>query len=139
MIYPKQFEEKTGFVSIKNNLKKYCLSTSGSAYVEAIRFSDKKEIIQKWLDQTLEFKNILEAGESFPSSDYFDLTEILQRIRIPRTSIDPENLLKLKRSLHTVTEIIEYFKNNNQAGYTELSGLAGNLIYNESIRTQQPL
>jgi DNA mismatch repair protein MutS2 len=136
VIYPKQFEEKTGFVSIKNNLKKYCLSTSGSAYVEAIRFSDKKEIIQKWLDQTLEFKNILEAGESFPSSDYFDLTEILQRIRIPRTSIDPENLLKLKRSLHTVTEIIEYFKNNNQAGYTELSGLAGNLIYNESIRTQ---
>ncbi|MCU0379349.1 MAG: hypothetical protein MUC78_13930, partial [Bacteroidales bacterium] len=63
MIYPSNFESKTGFDRIRELLKERCLSPMGIEMVEAIRFSEKIEIISEQLSATSEFQHLLEFEE----------------------------------------------------------------------------
>ncbi|RLD50120.1 MAG: hypothetical protein DRJ05_20045, partial [Bacteroidetes bacterium] len=80
MIYPKNFEEKTGFGQIRQMIRKNCLSPLGEYYVDRIRFSNNFEQLSTILDQTEEFRQLLTEESRFPSQDYFDLTPELNRI-----------------------------------------------------------
>ena len=65
MIYPNNFEEKIGFLQVRELLKGKCLSTLGMERVEQMAFSEHYEEIIVKLEQTAEFVKILEAEENF--------------------------------------------------------------------------
>ena len=82
MIYPNEFEDKLGFVQIRQKLKGYCLSDAGAAWVDRMRFSTEADFIRILLKQSLEFLQILEKGEPFPSRYFFDPAEWIQKITL---------------------------------------------------------
>ncbi|MCD4730081.1 MAG: Smr/MutS family protein, partial [Bacteroidales bacterium] len=108
MIYPRNFEQKIGFDTIRQMIQENCLSSMGSAYVEKIRFTSNFELLDKLLLQVEEFRQILLLEENFPSMDYFDLKAELRRIGIPGTYIEQEKLFDLKSSLTTIDECIDF-------------------------------
>ena len=108
MIYPRNFEQKIGFDTIRQMIQENCLSQMGSSYVEKIRFTSNFELLNKLLQQVEEFRQILLLEENFPSMDYFDLKPELRRIGIPGTYIEQDKLFDLKSSLTTIDECIEF-------------------------------
>ena len=54
MLYPKNFEEKIEFNTIRNFLKSYCLSLLGEELVDSMKFEYDINIIKKSIDQTLD-------------------------------------------------------------------------------------
>ena len=102
MIYPKNFEQKIDFSSIREILKEACISKLGEKFVNKIRFSSNFELIEKLLSQVEEFKQTLMFGEQFPSQDYFDLRPELKRINIEGTFIEQEQLIDFRLSLNTI-------------------------------------
>jgi dsDNA-specific endonuclease/ATPase MutS2 len=70
MLYPANLEQKINFVKIKELLKAECTSPLGQSYVDNISFSTDFSLVQRLLDQTEEFRQLLIAGESFPSSNF---------------------------------------------------------------------
>ncbi len=110
MIYPKNFEQKIGFDTIRQMIQENCLSSMGSSYVEKIRFTSNFELLNKLLQQVDEFRQILLLEENFPASDYFDLNPELRRIAIPGTYIEQDKLFDLKSSLITIDECIDFIQ-----------------------------
>ena len=102
MIYPQDFEQKLGFDQIRQKLKSYSLSDAGAGWVDRMRFSTDGEFIKTLLHQNLEFRQILEKGEEFPSRYFFDATDWLHRISIDGSYLEAAEFLNLGYSLETI-------------------------------------
>jgi len=120
LIYPKHFEQKIGFDKIRSILHHHCLCDSGKKNVDAMRFSISYADICEKLAQTNEYKHILLFEDTFPESNYVDLTENLIRIRIGGTWMQTEELSDLRRSLITIFAIIIFFKHKEEDQYPQL-------------------
>jgi len=82
MIYPGNFEAKTGFDRIRALLKDNCLSTMGSELIEEMKFMTDLQPVDARLSETFEFQQLLLLEDSFPSEDYFEISGCLNKIRI---------------------------------------------------------
>ena len=112
MIYPKNFETKIGFDEICTLLKAQCLSTLGKEKVDEITFSDDAVTINEWLQQTREFRRLQQETENFPLNYFFDVRESITRIRLENTHLEEDELFDLRRSLETITGIVNFLNKN---------------------------
>ena len=125
MIYPDNFEHKTGFDEIRQMLADRCICPLGVQLVDEMQFLTEFQPIEKALDETMEFVRILTEGKSFPDQNYHDLREALARIKVVGTWLDEAELLGLWRSLETISGIVEFLsKEDNQGLYPNLTELA---------------
>ncbi|HZX73199.1 MAG TPA: Smr/MutS family protein [Cyclobacteriaceae bacterium] len=114
MIYPKDVEQKLGFDQIRQSLKNYCVSSLGSQVVDDLRFlSDYKRIVVL-LEQNLEFSQILEKGEAFPSTNYFDPRELYPVIAIEDSFIEEESFHKISLSLQTIFDSLNFLDKSKE-------------------------
>ncbi|MBO6079171.1 MAG: Smr/MutS family protein [Bacteroidaceae bacterium] len=128
MIYPDNFEHKTGFDEIRQMLADRCICPLGVQQVDEMQFKTDFQPIEKALDETMEFVRILTEGKSFPDQNYHDLREALARIKVVGTWLDEAELLGLWRSLETISGIVEFLnKEDNQGLYPNLTELAASV------------
>jgi DNA mismatch repair protein MutS2 len=104
MIFPETLEEKLGVDQIRQRLKSFCLSAAGAAWVDRMRFGVDPEFIKILLRQNLEFRQILEKSENFPSQHYFDGEEWLKRIALDGNYLEADEFLKLAQALETIIQ-----------------------------------
>jgi DNA mismatch repair protein MutS2 len=129
VIYPNNFEQKTGFDKVRALLCKKCLSAMGEERAEEMKFSTDFDLVSTHLDQTEEFIHIMNGDRDFPVSYFYDLRPSLRRIRPEGTFLDEKEMFDLKRSLGTVGDIARFFNTNDNSGaqYPALSILTEDL------------
>ncbi|MFD1631366.1 endonuclease MutS2 [Pseudopedobacter beijingensis] len=132
MIYPKNSLEKLGFEEIKNNIKKYCISEMGIEMVDKIRFMNNAEQIIKFLNQTHEFKTILQSDEALPISSFYDIKKLSDKAKIEGTFLTEEELFQIYNSLQTAFAVISYFE-EREGQYPNLEALFEHLPIEKSI------
>lgn len=137
MVYPEKFETKIGFDSIGELLAAQCLSPLGQQKCESMAPSSDRNLIAHQLVLTAEFQQILTSGEQFPSDNFFDPVEMLNKLRIEGTFPELEEVVALRRSQETIRKIINFFRNRKDNRYQELRELSSQVIYypfvNEAI------
>ncbi|MBI9035089.1 MAG: endonuclease MutS2 [Bacteroidales bacterium] len=122
MIYPVNFEDKIGFSTIRTWIKKHCYSSLGEGFVDQMEFHHSFTTVEKFLEQTAEFKNILQFESGFPSSDYIDMIGELNRIGIPGTYMEETQVVDLKLSLFTILSVRTFLVTKKE-NYPVLSDL----------------
>ncbi len=127
MVYPVNFEQKSGFDKIRALLKAKCLSPLGARKVDEMAFSDNFAFIREQLNLTAEFKTICQTEESFPADFYFDLTPVLQHLKIEGTFPEVEELFNMRRSLETIKAIYNFFKEKGVEKYPHLWAITRDL------------
>ena len=133
MIYPRNFENKTGFDFIRQMVRENCLSSLGEHYIDKIRFFSDYNLVDRLLSQTEEFRLLLLEDAGFPAQDYFDLIPELKRISIVGTIIEQDRLFDLKSSLKTISECLSFIKKIDPAIYSHLLQLTENISVEKSI------
>lgn len=131
MIYPPNFEHKTGFDTIRRSVSDKCLSPLGQEWVAEMNFSADFDTVINRLEQTEEFVRILHGDREFPSSYFFDVRYSLQRIRPEGTWLDEKELFDLKRSLQTIQDMVRFFSTNREEElplYPRLTRLVGDVV-----------
>lgn len=132
MIYPGDFEQKLGFDQIRSKLKGYCQSNSGAEWVDRVAFSANPDFIRVLLKQNLEFRQILEKGENFPSRHFFDADEWLARISLAGNWLEAEDFLKLSYALQTISDCKTFIQKTKDV-YAELYRLSEPVIVAEGL------
>ncbi len=108
-------------------LDSYCLGTLGKKKVADIGFLTDIDLIEKLLTQTDEFRQIILLNEFFPASNYFDLENVLEKVKLQGTYFELEEVKDLWLSLDTIKKIIVFLlkrKTEETYKYPELSKLA---------------
>jgi DNA mismatch repair protein MutS2 len=123
MTFPETIEQKLGFDTIRQRIRSYCLSDAGASWVERMRFSTDAEFIRILLKQSLEFRQILEKSETFPSRFYYDGNEWIAKISLEGNYLDAEDFLKLANALETTLAALAFLKNAKET-YPQLFRLS---------------
>lgn len=114
MIYPKSFEQKIGFTEVRSLLRERCLSTLGKERIDAMSFSTDAVQVNTWMEEIKEFRRIQEGPDNFPLDNFFDVRESVARIRLEGTYMEVEELFDLKRSLETITAIVDFLSRGEE-------------------------
>lgn len=134
MIYPANIEQKLGFDTIRQLVKKECISILGERMTEKFSFRNDFRLIDTLLNQTEEFRQILLFDNYFPSQDYFDLTNVIDSIRVPGTFIEIESLIELRLSLHTIFACLKFLQpQDDEIKYHELYKISEKVHLNENL------
>ena len=128
MLYPQNIEVKLGFDKIRQILAEECVSSLGRSFVDKIKFSDRFDLIKKMIDQTAEFRLILQLESSFPNQNYLDVIPYLKRAAIEGAYLDQEEFFEIKLSLTTIQQIFHFFKNKPEEIYPQLKKLTDNAL-----------
>ncbi len=136
MLYPANFEEKTGFDLIRKMVYEHCLSSLGRHYTRSMRFSSAFDTVNTLLEQTEEFRQILITNEMFPASDYYDPFEVFERIKLVGTFAEPEELASIRASTYTISNILKFLavhKAENTLKYPYLNELGAHIYIEPDI------
>ena len=130
MVYPTNFEQKTGFDKIRRLVSERCLSPLGEERVADMCFCTQFEEVCRRLEETDEFVRILHGDQEFPGNFFFDVRYSLKRIRPEGTWLDERELFDLKRSLQTINDIVNFLKPDEEGEipYPALTALAGDIF-----------
>lgn len=137
MVYPTNFEQKTGFDKIRRLVSERCLSPLGEERVADMQFCTQFEDVCRRLEETDEFVRILHGDREFPGNFFFDVRYSLKRIRPEGTWLDERELFDLKRSLQTINDIVKFLKPDEEGEipFPALTALAGNVfVFPQVIR-----
>ncbi|GAB3961917.1 endonuclease MutS2 [Spirosoma harenae] len=116
MLYPNTLEHKLGFDTIRERLKEACVSPLGQDYVEKIRFTDNVQLIDKLLNQTTEFKQIVQYEPDFPNSNYIDVRPQLSRARVEGLALTEAEFFDLKLVLRTIQDCLRFLSRQKESG-----------------------
>jgi DNA mismatch repair protein MutS2 len=114
MVYPSDIESKLGFDTIRQRLQGYCLSSLGVRLVDRIHFTHDFDALEPLLKQCLEFVQIIERGDTFPSSHYFDPAELFSKAMAEGSYLDEPDFLQLAYSMGTIITCRDYFIKNQE-------------------------
>ena len=110
MIYPDNFEEKIGFNEIRTMLKGRCLSELGVECINKMEVLYEGDEIRERLEQVREMRQILNEEDDFPVENFIDIRQSLMRIRLEGTHLEELEVFDLKRSLSTISDIVNFLK-----------------------------
>jgi len=127
MLFPTNLEQKINFIKVKDLLKAECTSSLGQDYVDKVSFSSDYNLVQRLLDQTEEFRQILISGEIFPSSNFTNLGPFLEKAKLEGAFLDQEEFYEVKLALQTLRGCISFFQKWGES-YPTLSALLGLLM-----------
>ena len=136
VIYPTNFEQKIGFVSIRQMVSSHCISQMGLEKVDEMAFSTDKALILKSLEQTDEFIRLLQTGVPFPVRDFHDLREAFHQIQIEGTCLSVEDLFALKPSLNVLEAILRFGHSEGAVNFPQLKSLIENIFIERTIFTE---
>ncbi len=131
-VYPANIEEKINFDKIKSLIKDACTSKLGVDFVEKIAFSNDFRLVQKLIDQTHEFKQLLSSGEPFPSSNFVDIYPYLDKAKVPGTFLYEDEFHQVRLGLQTLNACVVFFE-KHQEEYPQLSQLLGMVAQDSTL------
>ena len=102
MTWPAEIEQKLGFDQVRAMLKNYCLCDLGRRNVDNISFSSDLVVINRLLRRTSELQAILQKGDAFPFSNYFDPEEYIPLINVEGGFLEEEAFHQIILSLQSI-------------------------------------
>jgi DNA mismatch repair protein MutS2 len=102
MTWPADLEQKLGFDQVRAMLKNYCLCDLGRRNVDNISFESDLTVIDRLLHRTSELQGILQKGDAFPFSNYFDPEEYISLIHVEGGFLEEEAFHQIILSLHSI-------------------------------------
>ncbi len=133
MIFPNNFEQKIDFNRVRGLLINECISDLGKKHVEQMQFSTNFNTINSRLHETFEFKQILNSDRTFPTENYFDISEVLNKLQIDGYFIDIQSLHRTNKLLQTSLAIIRFFAHTDDDEYPTLKNLVASIEVPEQV------
>ncbi|WP_187261425.1 endonuclease MutS2 [Pontibacter beigongshangensis] len=133
MIYPDNFEIKIGFSQVRDMLSELCLSPLGRHFVKRMQFLTRHDLVQKLLQQTDEFKQLLESDAEIPLQHYYDVTAYLDRATLEGSYLDVSAFFEIKMSLRTIRGSLTFISGTEEGKFEALKALGANVAVERSL------
>ena len=118
---------------MRQYLKASCTSSLGTAFVDKMRFTDDFHKIRKLLYQTEEFRQILLGVEPFPSANYIDVSQHLEKAQVEEAFLSEEEFYELQLSLDTIFKCLAFFQKTEETAFPHLKALSDFVHLDEGI------
>lgn len=116
MIFPKDFETKTGFAQLRQILIDKCETRLGKELSAEMSFSSRFEEVRRRLECVGEMMRLLGSGQDFPDDGVHDIVPWLAEIKATGSFMPAEKLRKLASTLGTMQAVYRFFCGSGENG-----------------------
>lgn len=124
-IYPRTFEAKIGFDTVRDMVRRHCISDMGRSHVDEMTFSADYKTVRDSLAETVEMVSAVSDSPAIPLDCVVDTAPWLNSIRAAGTFMDTAELVQMRRSLATAVALKAFFQThrNEDNGVSDLPSL----------------
>ncbi|MDE6754252.1 MAG: Smr/MutS family protein [Muribaculaceae bacterium] len=116
MIFPKDFESKVGFDSIRTRLVEKCETRLGKEEALTMAFTDNFKEIKRRLQCVAEMQSLFSSGVDMPEESVYDVLPWLSEIKAVGSFMSAERLQKLAATLRTMGNVGSFFSKKEESG-----------------------
>jgi len=132
--FPESTLHQLEFDKIKDLLAEYCRTEYARSKSLQLRIHTKLVFIESALQQTNEFKTILQGGDHFPNDFYINISREIKLLGIPGASLSGEQFLLLKKLTDNTNNIFRWLDAERRAAYPGLSHVIDGVYYEKAIK-----
>ena len=134
-IFPESALVQLEFDKVKTLLAEQCSTEYARAKAEDLRIHTRREFIELELQQSNEFKLLLQNGQYFPNDDTLNLARELKLLGIPGATLSGEQFLQIRRLAESMQSIFRWFDPERRVAYPALARVIENTHYEKAIIT----
>lgn len=131
-LYPANAIEALEFDKISELLKHKCRTDAARERVENIRFHTRMDHMERELQQTNEYKSILQSNDAFPNDFTRNLQKELKLLCIAGGVLNGQQLMAFHHLAVNIRDIFQWFKKHNDL-FPQLSSLSDKVVYEKRV------
>lgn len=131
-VYPAHAENQFQFEIIRKQIEHYCHSDSAKLLAQQLKPKRIPIEIITELNQTQEFKSILENGLFFPPIAYPNIQRFIPLLSANNAVLDAENFIAIRKAVETALAIIRFLK-SKQDTLPYLCKITEHSTYSEDV------
>ena len=132
--FPESTLHQLEFDKVKDLLALHCRTEYAKYKSLQLRIHTKKEFIEIALQQTHEFKIILQSGHYFPNDFTLNISKELKLLGIPGASLTGEQFLLIRRLAENTNNIFRWFTVEMRDNYPGISKVIDQNYYEKNIK-----
>jgi DNA mismatch repair protein MutS2 len=132
--FPESTIHQLEFDKIKDLLAAHCRTDHAKQRSLDLRIHTRKEFIETDLQQTNEFKTLLQTGMHFPNDFSINISREIKLLGIPGASLSGEQFLLIRRLADNTNSIFRWFTTDIRESYPGLSKVVENSYYEKNIK-----
>lgn len=109
MVYPSDFEAKTGFSNIRKQIKDKCSYADGKTWCDEMKFSSNYDVVKTRLMQTWEMMQAYSEVERLTIQVVSDISSEIEALKLPGGYLEPKALRHLRATLLSAEIINKFF------------------------------
>jgi DNA mismatch repair protein MutS2 len=131
-LYPASAAESLEFNKICGLLLLNCRTDAARERVENIRFHTRADHMERELQQTNEYKNILKNNDHFPNDFTRNLQKELKLLSVAGSVLSGEQLMACLQLALNIRDILLWFKKHNEL-FPHLGSITERIVYEKKI------
>lgn len=131
--FPESALVQLEFDKVKALLHEHCKTEYAKEKAKELRIHTKKEYIQLELQQSYEFKLLLEQAQYFPNDYILNLSRELKLVGIPGAVLAEEQLVQIRKLVVNTQNIFRWFDADRRSAYPALTNVIEGTYYEKVI------
>ncbi len=131
--FPESALVQLEYEKVKTLLALHCRTEYAKERSLNLRIHTQKEMIEKELQQSNEFKFLLSGSQHFPNDFIMNLQASLQLLGIPGTVLNGEQFLQFRRLANNAQDIFRWFDTARRTAYPALAEVIRDSWYEKKI------
>jgi DNA mismatch repair protein MutS2 len=133
ILFPASAIYQLEFDKIKTLVAAHCKTEFAKNKSENLQIHTKKELIELWLQQTHEYKLLLQSHVDLPGDYVFNIGREIKLLGIPGAILTGEQLLRLKKLTENIRQIFKWFDNERKIAYPALTTVISETCFEKTI------
>jgi DNA mismatch repair protein MutS2 len=118
---------------VKELLANYCQTDHARHKAEQLRIHTRKEFIDLELEQTHEYRQLIQHSVYFPNDYILNLAKELKLLSIPGAVLSGEQFMSLRKLAESIEKIFRWFDKERSVAYNGLVKVIANTYYEKAI------
>ena len=132
-LYPESAAVQLEFDKVKTLLKEHCKTEYAKEKATQLRIHTKKEYIELELNQSHEFKLLLQQSQYFPNDFILNISKEIKLIGISGATLSGEQFLQIRKLAENINNIFRWFDYERRMAYPALTKVIENAYYEKII------
>lgn len=131
--FPESALTQLEFDKVKSLLEEHCNTEYAKGKTQQLRIHTRKEFIELELQQSHEYKLLIQHGMYFPNDYVLNLTKELRLLGIPGAMLTGEQFIQVRKLAESMQNIFRWFDADRRIAYPALVKVIEETYYEKTI------
>lgn len=132
-VFPESALVQLEFNKIQLLLIEHCKTEYAKSRAENLRVHTKKELIELELQQSNEYKLLVQGGQYFPNDHVLNLSREIKLLGIAGAVLSGDQIMQIRKLAESLQSIFRWYDTERRTAYPALAKVIANTYYEKAI------